>query len=158
MSQSLVFMVGARLQKVRSYRAIHFFVFLPIASRNSIREVQIHRSKRDNHIQNVLQQSDDSQLFSESHKLAGCARSLPLLPRRPFVGPSAARPFSYRANVAVVTRDGYRRTDRSLGAVAWRLAVSSEGTCSFTTISSILAKMRIELREHVPTVARSKVT
>ena len=45
------------------------------------------------------------------------------------IGPSAARPFSYRANVAVVTRDvcKYRRTDRSLGAVAGRLAVSSVG-------------------------------
>ena len=30
----------------------------------------------------------------------------------------------------------HRRTDRSLGAVTGRLAVSSEGTCSFTTISA----------------------
>ena len=42
------------------------------------------------------------------------------------IGPSAVRPFSYRANVAVVTRDvcKYRRTDRSLGAVTGRFAVS----------------------------------
>ena len=51
-----------------------------------------------------------------------------------FIGPSAVRPFSYRANVAVVTRDvcKYRRTDRSLGAVAGRLAVSSVGALHVT--------------------------
>ena len=65
--------------------AVHFLVFLPISSRNSIQEYQIHYSKWDKHIQNVLQHCDDFQLFSESHNLAGCADSLLLLPRPPFV-------------------------------------------------------------------------
>ena len=65
--------------------AVHFLVFLPISSRNSIQEYQIHYSKWDKHIQNVLQHCDDFQLFSEGHNLAGCADSLLLLPRPPFV-------------------------------------------------------------------------
>ena len=65
--------------------AVHFLVFLPISSRNSIQEYQIHYSKWDKYIQNVLQHWDDFQLFSESHNLTGCADSLLLLPRPPFV-------------------------------------------------------------------------
>ena len=133
------------------------------------------------------------------------------------IGPSAARPFSYRANVdwwwrwrrnvsfsisaslslfsaltlyshahlwsiklslkmrvssnelfsTLNKRCGcharwlYRRTDRSLGAVAGRLAENSGGTCKLQlphAISAAWQKMRIELREHIPAVARSKVT
>ena len=78
-------MVGAQLQKVRSYNGdpflcvpSHFFAKKHPRNPNTSLEV-------NKHIQNVLQQSDDSQLFSESHKLADCARSLLLLPRPPFV-------------------------------------------------------------------------
>ena len=64
--------------------AIHSFVLLSISSQNSIREIPKHRWKCDKHIRNVLQQSDDFQLFSASHKLAGCADSFLLLPRPPY--------------------------------------------------------------------------
>ena len=48
---------------------------------------------------------------------------------RNLIGPSAARPFSYRANVAVVTRDGYIEGPTALlepspGALRWVLAAS----------------------------------
>ena len=47
-----------------------------------------------------------------SHRHSSITRPLPaaraLKHQDPcLIGPSAARPFSYRANVAVVTRDGY---------------------------------------------------
>ena len=60
--------------------------------------------------------------FAPARERPGVIRNS--LDQQKVVGPSAARPFSYRANVAVVTRDvcTYRRTDRSLGAVAGRLA------------------------------------
>ena len=106
--------------------AVHFLVFLPISSRNSIQEFQIHYSKWDKHIQNVLQHCDDFQLFSESHNLVGCGDSLLLLPRPPFVYKGFAttapqqRHFLQRAHGLKLVRPWKSPCRKSMGLVSWQ--------------------------------------